>query len=846
MLLETLAFPKAPASLKRDFAVSAFAVLAISVFIALFTAASLQGSLNSNDKQIENTTWIVSQLEVDQRNLELAVTDALMSGISTDAQLNSISRFFDIYYSRVETVTSYLHKLPPDFKGLKRINSAAARVEVILQDQAAAIVELRHGEIRPLAALLESLRSERPLLRSIAVDSMIGNNIATNSAISAQETLTRRFTWLAMLVIVFLSAVGLLSILAYRRIKRHSQTLDVITNGLQRAADAALNAIFILDAEGRILATNHAAEELSGFRPKDLLGKNAVRLFHRKTDLPKTAAHTLFHTALKRGQVRFLARDRSGRMVPIEFSIVKLQGAAWPQSYIAFAHGISDARSVRRRLRAESFRAREDANRKAALLGDIAHELLTPLQGIVASLSRGSSDKGSAAPNLQVAWLLSQIMLDQIEQVTRVSDHDKATWKGPEPAYFDPKVLIAEAVAGISELCEDRGLRIVLKDKVRGPITLQGHASDLAKALRHVLLGVVKATREGEVRVHLSQVGGKNLRVSVEASHGGGLDGWTEPAMVSDLSRDDKRRECLPLGMSIVRDAVQALGGTLGRSADGHGRLVWRLDLPIADAAGREPVSGPPTAPAQKELRVLLVEDDPINRTLIANMIRQNGSTVIEAADGQEAVDRATLDRYDLIIMDLNLPRLDGVSAIRLIRTKNCASRNATIFGLTANRAGAEIANFGDVTEGVLLKPVTLGEIGEVLAQAGRRGAQPHSPREPKAGAEIAELTSILGPARLHEVIDDLSTSCSQIRTAIDKPAGDVVSLRELAHKCAGTAAVLGLSPLHGLLCEIEDACTATSQALNGAQCSDWKQRLTAHMTHMAELQDMLAAPAGA
>jgi CheY-like chemotaxis protein len=181
------------------------------------------------------------------------------------------------------------------------------------------------------------------------------------------------------------------------------------------------------------------------------------------------------------------------------------------------------------------------------------------------------------------------------------------------------------------------------------------------------------------------------------------------------------------LGLAISRQLAHVMGGSLTYEARPGGGSVFTLRVPcrVVDAADVSP--SPRTAPAASRpgVRVLLAEDNEVNRAMGARLLARLEADVVTASDGSEAADLAAKDAFDLVLMDLQMPRVDGIQAARIIRAFEEANgrTQVPIVALTGNDPG----DYGEACaaagmNGFLVKPVGLAELSRVLAGVGSPG----------------------------------------------------------------------------------------------------------------------------
>jgi CheY-like chemotaxis protein len=174
------------------------------------------------------------------------------------------------------------------------------------------------------------------------------------------------------------------------------------------------------------------------------------------------------------------------------------------------------------------------------------------------------------------------------------------------------------------------------------------------------------------------------------------------------------------LGLAIARQLASVLGGTLGYEARTGGGSVFTLAVPCrpTDAPDLATVASGALAAPRPAIRVLLAEDNEVNRTMGARMLARLEAEVVTAEDGAHAAELATSGRFDLVLMDLQMPRLDGIEAARIIRNfeRSRGVAPVPIVALTGNDPG----DYGDACaaagmNGFLRKPVGLAALRELL-----------------------------------------------------------------------------------------------------------------------------------
>jgi signal transduction histidine kinase/ActR/RegA family two-component response regulator len=333
--------------------------------------------------------------------------------------------------------------------------------------------------------------------------------------------------------------------------------------------------------------------------------------------------------------------------------------------------------------------AQQAAQAKAPFLANVSHEIRTPLSAVVG---------------------LSEILGQQ----------------GLRPEAAELVDLIRSSGEGLMAVVNDI---LDLSRIEAGVIPLYPEPTELCPYAEQVLLNLldnaIKFTPEGEVGLRLEWTAESATGGTVEFSvtdTGIGIAPEHHARLFEPFSQVDVSATRINggtgLGLSICRGLVERLGGRIGfRSTPGSGSTFW-FKLPVELAAAGE--KGPPLpvdrpAPSFAGLRVLVVEDDPVNRLVATRLLSRLGVEADTAEDGERAVAAASAGAYDLILTDIHLPSVDGLQATRAIRV--CGRGNPRVVALTARVSAEDQAEcLAAGMNGFLPKPLRLDSLRDVLA----------------------------------------------------------------------------------------------------------------------------------
>ncbi len=518
-----------------------------------------------------------------------------------------------------------------------------------------------------------------------------------------------------------------------QRVQERTTALKATTQQLldtQFAMDSVGIGIEWLDFDSlRYVYVNRMAAQMLGYSVEQLL---AMRVPEVNTNISPAEFRVQADTVRELGHRRYevVTRRRDGQPLPIEVTAFYLAGKdGRPDRLISFLTDISERKAAERAL-VQAKEAAEAANvAKSAFLANMSHEIRTPLNAItgMAYLIGREGLSGRQAERLGHIKTAARHLVETLDAVLDLSriEADRLT--------LDAQVLDLQAVVdNVVTMLQDK-----LQTKRRGlGVQVQlpagrwlGDATRLQQALLNYAANAAKFTETGHIvlRVAVADEGAAASPDSVlmhfeVQDTGPGLDAATSARLFTPFEQADnsttRQHGGSGLGLAITAKLARLMGGQAGvQSEPGQGSRFWftaRLQRagPAAPAAAGAQ-GGPPADSPEAALRracagrrVLLVEDDRANREVALSLLQSCGLVVDSANDGLAAVDAAAARAPDLVLMDLQLPRLDGLAAAQRIHALPGLAR-LPILAFTANAFADDHARcLAAGMVGVVTKPV--------------------------------------------------------------------------------------------------------------------------------------------
>lgn len=411
------------------------------------------------------------------------------------------------------------------------------------------------------------------------------------------------------------------------------------------------------------------------------------------------------------------------RQMPLYYGFLLVAAmTALPISALTAERRSFTSRLARRTAVAQEQRRRAEAANavKSRFLALMSHEMRTPLNGVSGYadlLSRRADLSPEAQAQVAAIRESGEAMLTLVEDVLDVS-----LGEGPaRQEAFDLAALIETIAASEAAAAEAKGLRFEADLTLQPGVRVQGDARRLHSALRHLASNAVKFTEQGVVRLRVRHEGDD---LTVELSDTGcGVAADFAPHLFEPFAQSDdslrRNHGGAGVGLPAARRHARSMGGDVVLVSSSSAGSVFRLTARLEAL----PAPVDEVAADAGALRVLIVDDHPVNRQMLRLLIEAAGCEAVEAGDGLEAVVQATVGGFDLILMDVRMPRLDGLEATRRIRGLSSVGE-VPILAVTADAMPEDAARcLAAGMDAHLAKPITHERLYAAIDQTFRAAA---------------------------------------------------------------------------------------------------------------------------
>jgi len=490
--------------------------------------------------------------------------------------------------------------------------------------------------------------------------------------------------------------------------------------------------VVICSPDDRILFVNRSWVRTYGYSEEELVGQNIAMV--RSPITPHEVAREILPATLGggwRGELWNRRKDGTDFLALLTTASVT-DDTGRLEATVGVVRDITEAR----RFEAELKRAKEEAERanraKGDFLATISHEIRTPMNGVIGmtSLLLDTDLDGTQRDYADTVRKSADALLAIINDILDFSRME-AGKLAIEHEPFDLREVIGEVVGILTPRARTSGLGLSVVYPEDLPRRFGGDSGRIRQVLMNLVSNALKFTPRGEVRVAVDCVGleGVNARMRVAVHDTGvGIPPDKQHLVFEKFSQVDssntRKYGGTGLGLAIAKQLIELMHGEIGMdSQEGEGSTFW-FAVPLRVETRQ---TAPPVTRARKHIpdpplldaRVLLAEDNPVNQKVAAGMLRRLGLRADVASNGREAVEKCSAEPYDIVLMDCQMPEMDGYSAsIELRRQELGAGRRMPIIAITADaRDGTRERCLEAGMDDYLVKPIKLEDLRAMVGR---------------------------------------------------------------------------------------------------------------------------------
>ncbi|EME69366.1 Signal transduction histidine kinase [Paramagnetospirillum caucaseum] len=413
-------------------------------------------------------------------------------------------------------------------------------------------------------------------------------------------------------------------------------------------------------------------------------------------------------------------------------TVIEVRGTPLPGGgFVTTYTEITDRKRAERMLIHAKDKAEEMARVKANFLATMSHEIRTPMNGVLGMLHllTGSPLTPEQRDHLETAQSSARALLAIINDILDFSKLEAGQMK-LEATRFDLHRLVDEMLALMKGAAADKGLTLQARLGDGVPHHIAGDPTRLRQVLTNLMGNAVKFTEKGGVVVSVKAEpdGPAPARLRFEVADTGiGIEPAAAPALFAEFVQADssitRRFGGTGLGLSICKRLVEMMGGEIGfDSVPGEG-TTFHFTLPLVAAAEDRDTGAMVNETGDlPSLSVLLAEDNPVNQKLTTTLLRRWGQRVTLAHNGAEAIAAVAREPFDLVLMDVHMPGMDGLEATRRIRAMAGPLAAIPIIAMTADVLDGDAALcLAAGMDDYVAKPVEPARLLAAIKQAIRR-----------------------------------------------------------------------------------------------------------------------------
>jgi PAS domain S-box-containing protein len=502
------------------------------------------------------------------------------------------------------------------------------------------------------------------------------------------------------------------------QLKNQIQELEYKEESISAIIETTIEAILIFNVEGIIEKCNKAAEEIFGFAAAELLGKNIqLILTNLSSPIEKVVGIGRETTA----------KCKDGSMIYVYMALSEFK-VDTETKYTAIIHDITARKQVEAELIIAKQCAEEANKAKDEFLSVMSHEIRTPMNAVI-GMTKLLLQNEPSKKQLPIIHTLQFSAANLMSLINDILDYSKiqAGKIEFEKVDFNLAELLNKITLSYQPKADEKGLILIQELETDVPQMVKGDSVRLYQILNNLVANAVKFTEKGNITIHTYRIkkeDTKKLHLVFEIEDTGIGIAPDRMAAIFDRftqgSSDTTRKYGgSGLGLAITKNLVELQGGTIELETTFGVGSTFKVYLHFEHSSATVYVQSTHMTPAVsvssvRGLRILYIEDVPYNQFLIENYVEKWEIQLDIASSGAEGIVKARQNTYDLILMDIQMPEMDGYQATAQIRTFNKITPIIAITALVSDQAKGKILECG--MNDYILKPVDQDELLQKIA----------------------------------------------------------------------------------------------------------------------------------
>lgn len=575
------------------------------------------------------------------------------------------------------------------------------------------------------------------------------------------------------------------------------------------------------DMKGNFLSANPSLLEVMGYSLDEIVGKN-IKEFLQEQD--RLAFDDIYLNAIKENnKVKgvFKVVHKNGSKIYLLYQNYRVEGSPDSEAYIiAFAQDVTERVKAEKELKIAKQLTEETARNKERFLANMSHEIRTPMNGIIGITSflqkTTLNDEQKSYLNI-----VQESAHDLLTIINDILDLEKVG-TGQIQLENIPFDIISKTntIIKLFEItAKNKGVDIRFENKVGNELTISGDPTRFNQVLNNLISNAVKFTSKGHITIGVEKQRETSNEVTLQFSvsdTGIGIDPNNLEKIFNPFTQAYPETTRMyggtGLGLAITKNLVELQGGTIIVDSQPKKGSTFTFTIPYkkTEIEAATSIQKEPLTNTLGELNILVAEDNEINQVLTTGMLQQLGFKATFVSNGVDVLNQLQQEHFDLVLMDIQMPEMNGYEATRQIRTLSDTKRNIPIIALTANALKGEEENYiAAGMNGYLTKPFSEAALYETIKaviesrQDTIQQNQTEMSQPSNAAEKLYDLTMVNELARGNQefimnlakiFIDTVPPTAKEMTEACEQKKWE--QMGKLAHKLKSTIDTMNIASL--------------------------------------------------